>query len=156
MNAMTKIGAADLPASPDKLQIFNHVPHHHGVVAVDLDDGCPLIPGGEVAVYDEWDLRYNPLQEGALYVWEYQRTPAAMPRQQFAEAFVEYAARLDIRREIVRVARWAGKDKSRWCIHPMKAVQGGIFVFSDGPFEEFYVTNSLIGKVVGVYRPHIN
>jgi len=156
MNAVTKIAPASELASRDKLQIFDHVPRHHGVVAVDLDDGCPLIHGGEVAVYDEWDLRYNPLQDGGLYVREYQSTPAAMPRQQFADAFVQYGARLDIRREIVRVARWAGKDKSRWCIHPMKAVQGGVFVFSDGPFEEFYVTNTLIGKVVGVYRPHID
>ena len=156
MNAIIKIAAATHLAPPDKLQIFDHVPHHHGVVAVAPEDGCTLIHGGEVTVYDEWDLRYNQLQEGALYVWEYQSTPSGLPRQQFAAAFMEYAARLVIRREIVRVARWAGKDKSLWCIHPMKSIQGGVFVCSDGPFDEFYVTNSLIGKVVGVYRPHTN
>jgi hypothetical protein len=150
---------AAAPPAPT-LRIFDFVPRFHDVVAVDAGTDTPLLRGGDVAVFDEGRLDPTNLEEG-IYCIEYQSPRSGMPRDMFARLFVTpEGARLKIERRIVQVKRHRTLA-DHFMVTPLGTAIGrsigGIptFVCSDGPYDGFQLTDRLLGRVVGVYRPHI-
>jgi hypothetical protein len=131
------------------LQIFESIPARHGVIAV--SDGGVLLRRGECAVYDELDLHLNELVDGGLYVIEYQSPRHSMPIAMFATL---PGARMKIDRKVVRIARHS-RLRDMWVVHPLRPCpHARTFVCTDGPYEDFQLADKLIGRVVGILRPH--
>lgn len=112
---------------------FNSVPPRHGVALLQ----------GQVVVYDENDLHRNELQAGAFYVIEYQRPRSGLSWAQFRTIDDR---RVDASREVVRVVRRGDKAEHWWLHHAQSR-------FVSGPLLEFNLTDMIVGKVVGIYRP---
>lgn len=153
--------ATSAVAPVEQLQIFGSIPPRFGVQAVELNS--VMFRAGDVAVYDEmWAAErqaHGPvdslLETGAIYVTESQRPVASMSWEMWWDGRKGYCpSRLEVRRSVVRVGRcpWKGCE-DRWMIHPLATQQRGVFLCSDGPYDEFQLVNQIIGKVVGIYCP---
>ena len=77
------------------------------------------------------------------FVVEYQHPRAGMSWYLFPTVD---SRRLEIGREVVRVERWR-PDPSMWSFRH----SGGFWV--SGPLVEFNLTDMIVGRVVGIYRP---
>ena len=154
------VAPAAVPTS-EQLKIFASVPPRFGVQAV--EQNSVLFRAGDVAVYDEmWAAErqaHGPvdslLEAGAIYVTESQRPVASMSWEAWWDGRKGYCpSLLEVRRSVVRVGRcnWKGVE-DRWMIHPLANQQRGVFLCSDGPFDEIQLVNKIIGKVVGIYCP---
>jgi hypothetical protein len=145
MNAVAQIAAPSAAAAA--MQIFSVIPPRHGVLPVEYDS--PLFRAGEVAVFDEmWT--HHSLEEDGIYVVEYQRPPACMPWEDWIKPGLR--GLLQITRSMVRVARHH-KTPGLWMTHPLARSMRGMMLCSDGPMDEFVLTNQIVGKVVGIYNP---
>ena len=141
-----------------ELRIFNSILPRHGVIAV--TENSLLFRVGEVAVYDElWSSGRDPEQplfdEGGIYVVEYQRPTSSMSWEAWNDVGSRYGrSRLDVSRSMVRIgrSRWP-RSEDEWMIHPLRSQQAGVFLCSDGPFEDWNLADKVIGKVVGIYCP---
>jgi hypothetical protein len=128
--------------------------YRHDVIPVRPEDECALLRRGEVAVFSDEFMYREKLQDGGIYVIEYQRPRAGMSE----EMRQQLGSRTDVERSIIRACR-DQKQPERWWAHPLgrERRSGGmrVFICSDGPYWDFQLTDKLIGKVIGVYRPHI-
>lgn len=129
----TAHGEAVWEESAGGLSLFATIPKGHGVVAI----------AGQVAIYDEDDLRRNELQDGAFYVVEYQSPRSGMSWQTF---HADDRRRLDTSREVVRAVRCQRNPEHWWLRHARAS-------FVSGPMLDFNLTDMIVGKVVGIYRP---
>jgi hypothetical protein len=174
MAAMTRISAGDARVPipdpetlPDdfglSLHIFELIPPDCGVLAITGEDvGSPLLPTGEVAVYDGgWrDRVYRgqaELQPG-LYVYERQRPPASMPNYMIADRFRDNdPVTMDIEREVVFVFRHP-RNPECWAYRQLRSrLHRGVRMMArtEGPWYPDGLLAHLRGPVVGVYRPRI-
>lgn len=129
------------------LRIFDHIPEGYGVVEVDKTGGGMLRPG-EVAVYEREPFGHVPLGtlvDGAIYVQEHQR-----------EVAPQSDSRRIITRKIVRIYRATGalakgitSPDTAWYARSLNAP----FRPGEGPYYDFALAGSLIGRVVGIYAP---
>ncbi|AHE57407.1 hypothetical protein [Sphingomonas sanxanigenens] len=133
----------------DDLRIFDAVPHGYEVITVQERDECPLLAPGEVAVFDTSESCCGEIVNGALYVIEWQRPRAGMSWETYRRLECQY---LDVRRRIYRVER-SRSDPSRWWIRPLSPRVRGVIQCGDGPFHDWHLTDKIIGRVVGLYRP---
>lgn len=124
----------------DDMRVFTSIPeHHHDVVAL----------GGIVAVYETDTLCREPIRDGAFYVVESQYPVGGMSWQSWLDLETAHGSPraqphtpLKTRRRVIK-AVWR---KDRW----WHALPSG---FHDGPFDEWAVAFSFVGKVAGVYQP---
>lgn len=135
------------------LRIFEAIPFGFGVEPVRRDSTMFRI--GEVAVYDEQytsglEPGHGALEDGALYVIEYQTPRAGMTWDMWWESNRKYGGRSSIacRRNIIQVYRGAKGWYSRAYGNDL-----GVFQLSDGPHDSIHLTDKICGKVVGIYRP---
>lgn len=154
MNAMATI-QPDISAAEISLQIFDEIKQGYEVIPVRREDACALLQPGEVAVYSDDFMYREELQDGGIYVIEYQRPRAGMSD----EMRKQLGSRMDVERSIIRACR-DSREPERWWAHPLcrERRSGGmrVFICSDGPYQDFQLTDKLIGKVIGVYRPRLS
>lgn len=154
MNALSAIhpGANEIEAA---LQIFDEIGDGHETIPVRRDDACALLQKGEVAVYSDDFMYREPLLDGGIYVIEYQRPRALMSE----EMRKQFGLRMHVERSIIR-ARRDLKEPERWWAHPLcrerRDVGTNVFICSDGPYCDFQLTDKLIGKIIGIYRPRLS
>lgn len=128
------------------LQIFDRVPEHCGVAALQ----------GAVVVYDPDILHREEVQEGAFYVRESQRPAALMQwetwlrlevQEQFCSPGSQPRSPLRTAREVIQLVRRPVGEPDRW----WHRLASG---FLDGPYYDWAFALNLVGKVVGIYLPH--
>lgn len=126
-----------------ELSIFTAIPNHRDVDVVGMN--------GMVIVFDKRLHLLSDLQEGALYVREFQRPPSNMAWRNWLNLELEHEGQegrhspfssLNIVREVVQAVTYMGGPA-------MRLASG----FIDGPYKEWSYGSDLIGKVVGIYRP---
>ncbi|WP_324741603.1 hypothetical protein U8326_00050 [Tsuneonella sp. CC-YZS046] len=126
-----------------KLRVFRSIPvHHHDVVALQ----------GYVVVYETDGLCCEEIQDGALYVVENQRPVGGMGWETYDRFNREHEpceprVRISTSRRVVRVIRRAGEPKRWWHVLPTG--------YHDGPYADWGVAHSMVGKVVGIYQPNL-
>lgn len=123
------------------LRVFTTIPPHHDVVTM----------RGLVVVYETDSLHRDGIEMGKLYVRENQRPRAGQGWERWLER--EWAERrenhspsslLRTEREVVQAITWPRTGG------PALRLASG---FVDGPYHEWAFGRTLIGKVVGLYRP---
>lgn len=138
--------AAAERAAP-QLRIFDAIPPRYGVIPI--QGNSPLFKAGEVAVYDEmWS--HEPVQDGGLYVVEFQHPPAGMSWEIYER--IGSKALLTVNRSVVRLARSAHQPDA-WMRLPLATRENGIIVCADGPIPDWRICENIVGKVVGIYCP---
>ncbi len=126
-----------------QLSAFDVVPEHgYGVV----------IMRGQVIVYDSEALHREAVIEGEYYVAESQRPPGNMPLinwlrlEQRDEVRAQPYSPLKTERQVVQLVR-RGIGPDNW----FQRLVGG---YGDGPYYDATIGNNLVGRVVGIFRPH--
>ena len=143
---MSALAIADRESGFDftGLRLVESIPDDRHDVAVLL---------GEVVAYDLDALHREPLQEGALYVVESQHPVGGMSWETYDRFNREFVARGESRvriattRRVIRALR-----HPRMADHWAHVQPNG---FHDGPFPDWAATHNIVGKVVGVFRPHM-
>lgn len=138
--AITSHEPSDFDAKMGDLRVFRSIPNDHDVVAL----------RGAVAVFDTSALHYEEVEEDSFYVVENQRPVGGMSWETYDQLNAERGARqararIQTERRVVR-ARRCDHDPSLW----WQIQSSG---YRDGPFTDWTVSHSMIGKVVGIYRP---
>lgn len=123
---------------PSALHFFSEVPKRgHYVVAL-----C-----GMVAVYEsDW----REVVEGGLYVVERQHPPGGMSWETYDRFNRQHGpgeprCRIITSREVIQARRLEAQPDAWWFVLP-----GGSY---DGPLADWALGYSIVGKVVGIYRP---
>jgi hypothetical protein len=145
MGALQRIetGAVLPPPSPETVRLlaFDTIPPKHGVVSM-----C-----GSVMVYDEAAAGRFGLEDGALYVIEYQRPPGGMLPETYHRQSLDHltgrraAIHLQTSREVVKVSCWS-RDEETW---RYTRADG----FTEWPMYEWGLASMIVGRVVGIYSP---
>jgi hypothetical protein len=129
------------------LQIFTSIPEGFGVVEVGKD--CHgILEAGEVAVFERHPFGHvtiDDLSAGEIYVQQHNRPVAFAPQP---DAF-----RI-VTRDLVRIyhttdPRLCGVDGSGWYARKLSAP----FRRGEGPYYDWGLASTLIGRVVGIYQP---
>lgn len=153
-NALATIATA--PVDPDihQLRIFTQAPFDcdRGVVVVEHDG--VLLKAGEVAVYDRYPLATGEgLIDGGLYAVEFQRPVAGMSWEMWWGKGDHNRSRIRVTRNVV-ILRRHPKLEDHWQVHPIASRdQLGCYLMSDGPYPEWILTDKILGRIVGIYRP---
>jgi|GEM_PF-2851149 len=153
-NALAILAAAPTEGEVNQLRIFSRVPREAETGIVAVEENGVLLKAGEVAVYDRYSLQLDGgLVDGALYAVEYQRPVAGMSWSMWWGNGDHVRSRLQISRHVV-IARRHPKLEGHWNIHPLAPrTPEGIILMTDGPFEEIYLADKILGRIVGIYRP---
>ena len=127
---------AEASRSRPNLRIFASIPSDHIVHAVPDRALEPLLCPGEVAVVTDQPALYP--EDGGWYLVEFVR----------GKSFTGREHRM---REIVEA--YQGRDG--WYVRaPGKHAPWAKLVCSDGPFDLNSLTELVLGRVVGIYRPN--
>jgi len=123
------------PSRPE-LRIFVTVPSDHIVHAVSDKALEPLLRPGEVAVVTDQPALYP--EDGGWYLVEFVRGKSFSGREHRMRDIVE---------------AYQGRDG--WYVKaPAKHAPWAGFVCSDGPYDLNSLTELVLGRVVGIYRPN--
>lgn len=153
-NPLATLANAPVESDANQLRIFSRVPTDPETGIVAVEENGVLLKAGEVAVYDRYSLQLDGgLVDGGLYAIEYQRPVAGMSWAMWWGNGDHVRSRLRVSRHVVIVRRHP-KFEGHWNIHPLAPrTPQGIILMSDGPFEEIYLADKILGRIVGIYRP---